>query len=742
MMTGLTAKQKKALYVRVGFKGDPSSVRMMQRFRLNAGNVNRVFNCDVEFLQEDATGSIVWPKNWMSDCLPPPYMYNIQEKVWPELDVDALEESGYRGKVLVIADNVPEEVTAKALVVWVNTGLDDDDPDLASAKLQLAEMQENLDRVEKQIKELPSLKSAGGNAKDELEGKKKRAQALTMQKVDLEEDIRAVKHKFEELRKGREAMVDTAFSVRLAETRMPLRLNVWEIRFAKDNKGQRLSYVAAHKYNWSEFRLAVHRYTGAIMTGKNELPDKTGEYQEINMRNVTISRRRHGIGMFKFADERGLYSGHFRHGLRHGVGTEVNVQGRFQGRFDKDWRSGPGTQVCSNGDTIRCAYGGSRFHSRESLIFGDEYCDGLLHGHGRLRFVDGSVFDGTFNNGLPEGKGKLVSAAGAVLEGEFGAWCTLDGHGTWTAGEMTRIGNWRHGMMHGKGLEVDARLGTYEGDYARGEKNGFGKFESAVDATKGVYDGWFRNGFRGGRGSMNYGNVDRDAIAKATAKAAIRASMLAKSSRIGLGDEELDEADDEEGEEGDKPRPDASGDGAEEKKEGEVARVSEYQAMAGDVSELIPFRGDFNYEGRWRAGGVRHGGVFTHRFGRPEPNLHERFLTANGVNRWTPFLSNMPSQEEVILLNRVAETKRVNREVLDKRISKEAVTLESFAYWRRVAVTNTRDVKRVTRRGKSQLAAIKAAIIKPEREMAAEEDFGDEDDEEEEEDAQDVPDME
>jgi hypothetical protein len=54
-MAELTAKQRKALFVRVGLEGDPSSVRQIPRFRLNVGNINRVFNCDVEFLQEDAT---------------------------------------------------------------------------------------------------------------------------------------------------------------------------------------------------------------------------------------------------------------------------------------------------------------------------------------------------------------------------------------------------------------------------------------------------------------------------------------------------------------------------------------------------------------------------------------------------------------------------------------------------------------------------------------------------------------
>ena len=60
--------------------------------------------------------------------------------------------------------------------------------------------------LEKQIQELPTMKVQGSNAKEELETKKKRAQTLNMQKLDLEEDIRALKGKFDKLRADREAV--------------------------------------------------------------------------------------------------------------------------------------------------------------------------------------------------------------------------------------------------------------------------------------------------------------------------------------------------------------------------------------------------------------------------------------------------------------------------------------------------------------------------------------------------------
>ena len=758
MLSELTAKQRKALFVRIGFQGEPGSIRQIPRFRLNPLNVNRVFNCDVEFLQEDATGNIIWPKNWATDCLPPPYLYFIREKVWPELAPDVMEQDEYRGKSLVIVDNVPEEVTPKILVAWMNAGLDDDDPDLASAKIQLEEMQDNLAKVEKQIAELPSMKVQGSNAKEELETKKKRAQTLNMQKIDLEEDIRAVKEKFDKLRRDREAMIDSAFQVKLAETKQPMGLNVWEARFSRDKKGQRMAYIAVHKFNWSEFRVAYHRYNGSIITGKNDLVGLTGEYQEINMRNVTVSRRRHGVGMYKYNDERGFYSGEYRHGLRHGMGTEINQQGRFQGKFERDWRRGPGSQVYANGDVYRGPYGGSRYHNRESLIFGDEYTDGLPHGNGKIRFVDGSVYEGEWKDGVPSGKGKYVASVGIVMEGTFGRWATLHGYGSYTIDDVTRIGTWREGLLHGKGTEIDMQEGIYEGDWRHGEKHGYGTLNSKL--VQGLYSGWYHHGYRYGRGILNYGNIDRDRQKEEDRMKKIAESMRAKSVSVGLPegsedsegnvilntdtiqessdtkllldnngnssadtktliskalgttnlntvDEELDDDDDENTE------------GTEKKKD--EKHQTEYEKMQGELVQFIPYRGDYCYEGRWRAGSVRTNGVFTKRFGRPEPNLHVLKFVHNGINPDLPLLVELAAQEEEIARKRSQFAKATLKETIEKRIIKEGENLSSFVYWKRTAETNQKDIKYRTRRGKAQLEEIKAAIKKPERAAGTEE---------------------
>lgn len=228
------------------------------------------------------------------------------------------------------------------------------------------------------------------------------------------------------------------------------------------------------------------------------------------MRTVTVSRRMHGIGMFRYPDERGFYSGHFRHGLRYGTGTEINQQGKFQGMFHNDWRSGPGTQVYACGDVFRGTYGTQKYHLRESLFSGDEYGDGMPNGRGKMRFADGSIYEGSWIDGKPAGHGKYIGANGMIVEGQFGEAATgcLHGFGSQSQTEVTRIGEWRDGLIHGYGMEIDEVLGTYEGDFRHGEKSGIGTSE--LRAIDGRYRGWWLANERFGQGAMSYGNVETD----------------------------------------------------------------------------------------------------------------------------------------------------------------------------------------------------------------------------------------
>ena len=42
-------------YVRVGFQGAPASCKQVMRYRMTPNNINSLFNCDIEFLQDSET---------------------------------------------------------------------------------------------------------------------------------------------------------------------------------------------------------------------------------------------------------------------------------------------------------------------------------------------------------------------------------------------------------------------------------------------------------------------------------------------------------------------------------------------------------------------------------------------------------------------------------------------------------------------------------------------------------------
>lgn len=652
-------------FVRIGYSGAPTSIKQLPRDRLTPLYINSVFNCDVEYLVEDDTGVIMWPKTWIADCLPNPTIYSIREKAWPQLDLDPVELDEYRGESIVIVESVPADVSKVALRSWLTEGIDDEDPDLAAARSQLERIHDRQSRIEKQLRDLPSTKITTNlvSAKEELELRKMRGKVLDLEKTELAEDIRELTSRFDLLKKSRELVTEPAFSLRLAETRQPLGLNVWEVRFNKDLRADRMAYIAAHKFNWSIFQLAIlHDNPDVCLVGKGELKYLTDAYKEINMRSVTVSRKMHGKGMYKFPDERGVYSGRFRHGLRHGVGTEISQMGRFQCHFKNDFREGPCTAILASGDTLRCNMGGSRFHTRKSLLFGDEYADGVAHGEGSARFVDGSEYDGEFYDGVPYGQGIFRSAVGEVFEGNFGGWGSLDGYGVHTASASMKTGSFRNGLLFGEGVEVDAELGEYEGDWKYGERCGYGEYLSKL--LQGKYRGWWRDGMRYGRGTLNYGNIDRDDLQLKVTAAAISAEIKLKTKislegRIALAHEVA--------------------------AKGFSSQFDAMQASTADVGK-VTYPGDYEYEGRWLGNIPRAGGLFTARQGHAQHNMHRlsQMHALRDVNAPNGF-GDFDKREAAILVARQRVRAKSVKEANDICLIREAQNIVTFRYWKKLS---------------------------------------------------------
>jgi len=747
---------KAFLYVRVGFEGDPSSVKQLPRYRLDKDTIDRIFRCDTAFLQETRSGSVVMPLAWKDECLPAPALYVIRETVQVKLDPDALEEEAFRGSVAVFCVDVPEDVDEAGVEVWLAAGLEDDDPELVSGTVRAEELRARRKEVVQQISDVPGSAVAGASVEEETRIKDERMSKLRAQRDELDDELAALEALLRSLHAERSRGAEgRGFSVWLVETVLPQRLNTWEVRFTDSDRGRRLAYVATHKLNWSEFVLAMPKHgVGRPEARKGGFERLDSRLKLVTMRGVRVLRLQHGKGMYKFDDERGFYSGQWRAGKRHGLGVQINAQGRFSGRLVREWRRGMGTQVFANGDMYRGSFGTPAFHDRMSLLHGDEYADGLPHGNGHLRFVDGAEYSGNFAAGRPCGKGAFIDASGSEMQGTFGPLGMLDGTGSTAVGDVQRSGMWREGVLHGRAIRVDRALGKHVGMFAQGLEHGFGEMHSTACDSR--YRGYHLYGVRHGRGQLNMGNVDRDKLrrdaklrrmqAAASGKSGAARARAADAERrrsaaeLGIASASLDAeqalahrdgpiSEALTGNPGGARLAASAGLGALEHEARAAAAKADRLGFSKDAdnqeseyekfknSGNIAYPGDVMYEGCWRAQGQRFGGAITFRQGDPAPHTHRRQASTNLRQTALRGIRALAQKEETTAAARSRSLVANQKRNLARRLEQEAENLKSFAYWQQLAQKRLVTYKKRTAEAKSELQRIKRQLARPDEEL-------------------------
>ena len=734
------AAEKLRKFVRVGFEGAPASYKQIPRHRLLPSVINRLFSCDVEFFVDDE-GVIVQPKDWIVQCAPAPTVYFIKEKAWMMLEMDPMEEDEYRGHTIVVVDDVPPSIMAPALTAWLNFGLDDDDPDLAMAREQLDWLKERLSNIERLIKELPTKKfgSVAGafGPKEELKVRKKRGELLSMQKKNLMDDITELEGKFSNLRLYRTSLASPTFDLRRVSTKFPLNLATWECRFKEsDPRSARASYIACHKKDWSSICLAVHRVTGEPLVGKEEVPKLTDAHELLNMRGVSVSRRKHGLGMYVFPDERAYYSGQWVRGLREGIGTSVGLDGRYQGAWKAGERSGTGTLITSAGDTLRGSFGHPGYHESVSLFGGEEYMDGVPHGRVSASMSDGSTFDGEWWNGVPRGTGRYVGGEGCVIEGSFGDWGCLEGYGAVTRGERTQLGVHVKGLLDGQGVEMDTVVGNYEGEFKRGQRQGYGTLLTPTSILQGAcYRGWWKRGLRWGQGTLNYSNLDTTTTAamekfeliKRGQRLATVASAEGKPASVieairatgGSSSLEPSEAEIEAAaaaaaeEEGGSSNSASRGDSQQRKGSStsySVAMAGDTPEAVGDIARVV-YLGDYEVSCGWVGSLPRAGGVFTSRRSRVEPNLHHLAPTISSRPLTAPLgLADWDKLEDSVAKKRVDLERTSGNASRCRRLVKEAQNLKEYGIALRAANALLPEVRARNRASKPGIEEIRKEL--------------------------------
>ncbi|OQR91564.1 radial spoke head 10 family protein [Achlya hypogyna] len=201
-----------------------------------------------------------------------------------------------------------------------------------------------------------------------------------------------------------------------------------------------------------------------------------------------VGGRMHGHGCLTWPDGV-VYEGDFEY-------NQVTGRGRYRWP-DESWyegdvlggqRHGHGYFMSANRvTTYEGAWVRGRQHGYGKLVYDDfrgieyegDWADGRRHGKGTMRYASGNVYDGDWRDGHKAGKGVMH----------------------WFDRAESYDGDWRDDLQHGAGTHVwkttEKRGNRYEGEFARGKRDGYGVFFYANGAR---YEGHWEDNVKHGLG--------------------------------------------------------------------------------------------------------------------------------------------------------------------------------------------------------------------------------------------------
>jgi uncharacterized caspase-like protein len=194
-------------------------------------------------------------------------------------------------------------------------------------------------------------------------------------------------------------------------------------------------------------------------------------------------------------DNRDVYKGNLKQGLREGVGEMIWASGQsYRGQWVRDVPTGQGTMSFANGDVYTGAVSGGVPHGTGRMVYasGDSYEGqhelGKAQGQGLYIWKSGQRYQGQWRADQPQGQGRLEFANGNVYEGDVTAGVP-QGQGTmrYATGD-SYVGSFAQGLPHSAGRYSWKSGDVYEGQWQTGKKHGQGKFTwTNGDAWQGEY---------------------------------------------------------------------------------------------------------------------------------------------------------------------------------------------------------------------------------------------------------------
>eukprot|EP00928_Gymnodinium_smaydae_P100148 TRINITY_DN975_c0_g1_i1.p1 TRINITY_DN975_c0_g1~~TRINITY_DN975_c0_g1_i1.p1 ORF type:complete len:1803 (+),score=310.37 TRINITY_DN975_c0_g1_i1:299-5707(+) len=196
------------------------------------------------------------------------------------------------------------------------------------------------------------------------------------------------------------------------------------------------------------------------------------------------------------------YEGGFRDGIRAGGQGVITLPNGicFEGQFASPGGYREGSGVLTVPEAVAPDFG--------FLKYEGNYIAGLRHGAGRLETLGGSLYVGQFESNRRHGLGKMTEAGGRMYEGpwredhpvagegvilythgfeyvgEVGDGATRNGEGKLNEGSsLIYSGQWQDDLPHGDG-QLFLPGGLYEGQFARGKREGLGRFTYAIVSSE------------------------------------------------------------------------------------------------------------------------------------------------------------------------------------------------------------------------------------------------------------------
>ena len=132
-----------------------------------------------------------------------------------------------------------------------------------------------------------------------------------------------------------------------------------------------------------------------------------------------------GFGSLSSLDNKYLYTGEWKEGLKHGKGQLITGKIKYSGKFENDTFNGKGILCDEKGNVYEGDFINGKFdgYGHYKMSNGDNYIgqfkNGYFEGKGQITDKNGNVFSGDFIKGHKEGNGLIVTNQGEIIKGKY-----------------------------------------------------------------------------------------------------------------------------------------------------------------------------------------------------------------------------------------------------------------------------------------------------------------------------------